>query len=101
MKVVTAKEMRELDRRASVEYGISSLILMENAGAGAVREIERSFPRLRRSRVAVVCGKGNNGGDGLVVARPSAAIVPACAAAFRVSVAASTPSRSKRTALEG
>ncbi len=69
MKVVTAKEMRELDRRASVEYGISSLILMENAGAGAVREIERSFPRLRRSRVAVVCGKGNNGGDGLVVAR--------------------------------
>jgi ADP-dependent NAD(P)H-hydrate dehydratase / NAD(P)H-hydrate epimerase len=69
MKVVTAKEMQELDRRAEAEYGISSLILMENAGAGAVREMERHFPALYRSRVAVVCGKGNNGGDGLVVAR--------------------------------
>ncbi|MFQ5656941.1 MAG: NAD(P)H-hydrate dehydratase, partial [Candidatus Methylomirabilales bacterium] len=64
-----AKEMRELDRRAEAEYGIPSLILMENAGAGAVREMERYFPRLNQSRVAVVCGKGNNGGDGLVVAR--------------------------------
>lgn len=69
MKVVTAKEMRELDRRAEAEYGIPSLMLMENAGAGAVREMERYFPRLYRSRVAVLCGKGNNGGDGLVVAR--------------------------------
>ena len=69
MKVVTAKEMQELDRRAGAEYGVSSLILMENAGAGAVREMDRFFPRLYRSRVVVVCGKGNNGGDGLVVAR--------------------------------
>lgn len=69
MKVVTAKEMQEMDRRAEAEYGVSSLILMENAGAGAVREMERSFPRLHRSRVVVVCGKGNNGGDGFVVAR--------------------------------
>ncbi len=69
MKVVTAKEMHELDRRAEAEYGVSSLILMENAGAGAVREMERYFPDVDRSRVTVVCGKGNNGGDGLVVAR--------------------------------
>lgn len=69
MKVVTAKEMQELDRRAEAEYGVSSLILMENAGAGAVREMERYFPALYRSRIAVVCGKGNNGGDGFVVAR--------------------------------
>src|SRR3972149_2137069 len=69
MKVVTAKEIQELDRRAEAEYGISSLILMENAGAGAVRAMEQHFPRLYRSRVVVVCGKGNNGGDGLVVAR--------------------------------
>ncbi len=69
MKVVTAKEMQELDHRAEAEYGVSSLILMENAGAGAVREMERYFPRLYRSRVSVVCGKGNNGGDGFVVAR--------------------------------
>src|SRR3989337_3855343 len=69
MKVVTSKEIQELDRRAEAEYGISSLILMENAGAGAVRAMEQHFPRLYRSRVVVVCGKGNNGGDGLVVAR--------------------------------
>ena len=69
MKVVTAKEMQDLDRRAAAEYGVSSLILMENAGAGSVREMERYYPGLYRSRVAVVCGKGNNGGDGLVVAR--------------------------------
>ncbi|MGH7381589.1 MAG: NAD(P)H-hydrate dehydratase [Candidatus Methylomirabilales bacterium] len=69
MKVVTAKEIQELDRRAEAEYGISSRILMENAGTGAVRVMEQHFPRLYRSRVVVVCGKGNNGGDGLVVAR--------------------------------
>ncbi|MFQ5802465.1 MAG: NAD(P)H-hydrate dehydratase [Candidatus Methylomirabilales bacterium] len=69
MKVVTAKEMQELDRRAAAEYGVASLILMENAGAGSVREMAQYFPGIYRSRVAVVCGKGNNGGDGLVVAR--------------------------------
>ncbi len=69
MKVVTASQMRELDRRATEEFCIPSLLLMENAGLQAVLEMERSFPRLRRARVAVVCGKGNNGGDGLVVAR--------------------------------
>ena len=69
MKVVTASQMRELDRRATEEFGIPSLLLMENAGLQAVLEMERSFPRLRTSRVAVVCGKGNNGGDGLVAAR--------------------------------
>lgn len=69
MKVVTASQMRELDRRATEEFGIPSLLLMENAGLQAVLEMERSFPRLRPSRVAIVCGRGNNGGDGFVVAR--------------------------------
>ena len=69
MKVVTASQMRELDRRATEEFGIPSLLLMENAGLQAVLEMERSFPRLRTSRVAIVCGRGNNGGDGFVVAR--------------------------------
>jgi len=69
MKVVTASQMRDLDRRATEEFGIPSLLLMENAGLQAVLEMERSFPRLLTGRVAVVCGKGNNGGDGLVVAR--------------------------------
>jgi len=69
MKVVTASQMRELDRRATEEFGIPSLLLMENAGLQAVLEMERSFPRLASRRVALLCGKGNNGGDGLVVAR--------------------------------
>ena len=67
MKVVTAKEMRELDRRTAEGFGIPTLILMENAGLQAALEILRFFPAL--SKVAVVCGKGNNGGDGFVVTR--------------------------------
>ena len=69
LKVVTAKEMQELDRRASAEYGIPSLLLMENAGAETVREMAGFFPGLLRSRVVILCGRGNNGGDGFVVAR--------------------------------
>ncbi len=69
IKVVTAKEMQELDRRAVAEYGIPSLLLMENAGVGTVQEMLAAFPTLPRSRVAVLCGRGNNGGDGYVTAR--------------------------------
>lgn len=69
ISVVTASQMRQLDRRATEEYGIPSLLLMENAGIRAVIELEHAFPHLTRYRVAVVCGKGNNGGDGFVVAR--------------------------------
>jgi NAD(P)H-hydrate epimerase len=69
IKVVTAKEMQELDRRASAEYGIPSLVLMENAGSETARELLAAFPNLRRSRVVILCGRGNNGGDGFVVAR--------------------------------
>ncbi len=69
MKVVTAREMREIDRRCTDEFGIPSLLLMELAGLGVVREMERAFPEVGRRRVAVLCGKGNNGGDGFVIAR--------------------------------
>ena len=69
IKVVTAQEMQNLDRRATAEYGIPSLVLMENAGSGATREMLATFPALLRSRVAILCGRGNNGGDGFVVAR--------------------------------
>src|SRR5574337_10828 len=69
VNIVTASQMRELDRRATEEYGIPSLLLMENAGLQAVLELERAFPRLTQCRVAIVCGKGNNGGDGFVAAR--------------------------------
>jgi NAD(P)H-hydrate epimerase len=58
--------MRAVDRWAIEQRGIPSLELMEQAGAGVARAVERTAPR---GPVAVVCGKGNNGGDGLVVAR--------------------------------
>jgi NAD(P)H-hydrate epimerase len=61
--------MQELDRRAADECGIPSLLLMENAGAETVRELLATFPEASRSRVLVLCGRGNNGGDGFVIAR--------------------------------
>ncbi len=61
--------MQDLDRRAAGECGIPSLLLMENAGAETVRELLAAFPNASRSRVVVLCGRGNNGGDGFVVAR--------------------------------
>jgi hydroxyethylthiazole kinase-like uncharacterized protein yjeF len=65
---VTASEMRELDRRAIQDLGIPSLVLMENAGRTTYQILRREFPDLR-GEVAVVAGRGNNGGDGFVVAR--------------------------------
>src|SRR5574337_1331956 len=69
VNIVTARQMRELDRRATEEYGIPSLLLMENAGLQATFELERLFPGLVHRRVVIVSGKGNNGGDGCVMAR--------------------------------
>ena len=68
MKLVTASEMRELDRRAIQDLGIPSLVLMENAGRTTYRILRREFPA-PPGEVAVVAGRGNNGGDGFVVAR--------------------------------
>jgi NAD(P)H-hydrate epimerase len=59
--------MREIDRKASEVYGIPSLELMENAGKAVAEKVHRYYPEAER--VAVFCGKGNNGGDGLVAAR--------------------------------
>lgn len=68
--VFTAEEMRRLDARAVTELGIPGAVLMENAGRNAAHAIlERLGRRARGARVAVVCGKGGNGGDGFVVAR--------------------------------
>lgn len=61
--------MREIDRRTSEEFGVPSLELMENAGKGVAEFLRGRIPDLSRKRVVIVCGKGNNGGDGLVVAR--------------------------------
>ena len=68
MKLVTASMMRELDRRAIQDLGIPSLVLMENAGRTTYQILRREFPDLQ-GEVAVVAGRGNNGGDGSVVAR--------------------------------
>ena len=66
-KVVTAEMMRELDRKAIEDHGIPGVVLMENAGRGAFEVIREEFQPLRR--VSIFCGKGNNGGDGFVIAR--------------------------------
>jgi NAD(P)H-hydrate epimerase len=69
IRVATAEEMRRADRRATERFGVPSLLLMENAGRGVADAIERAFGPVRGRRVVVACGKGNNGGDGFVVAR--------------------------------
>jgi ADP-dependent NAD(P)H-hydrate dehydratase / NAD(P)H-hydrate epimerase len=71
--VFTADEMRRVDQRAIRELGIPGATLMENAGRGAAEVIQAALSDLglprRGVRVAIVCGKGGNGGDGFVVAR--------------------------------
>jgi len=67
MKVVTASEMREIDRITIEEIGISSMVLMERAGLSVVRRIKDRFSP--EQSVTVLAGGGNNGGDGLVIAR--------------------------------
>jgi hydroxyethylthiazole kinase-like uncharacterized protein yjeF len=69
MRILTAAQMREADRFTIEEIGIPSLVLMENAGRQVVAAIEAGFEEQLSGRVAVVCGRGNNGGDGFVVAR--------------------------------
>jgi NAD(P)H-hydrate epimerase len=68
MKVLTAAQMREVDRR-TIEMGIPGMVLMENAGTSVVEFLAQNFSPLANHRIVVFCGKGNNGGDGLVVAR--------------------------------
>ncbi len=67
MKITTAAEMREIDRVTTAQYGVPALRLMENAGSGVAHFVLERYPLA--PRVTVVCGKGNNGGDGFVVAR--------------------------------
>lgn len=69
MKIVTSAEMREVDRAAIEELGIPGVVLMENAGQRIYRAIKFRFPEIADERVVIAAGKGNNGGDGLVVAR--------------------------------
>jgi ADP-dependent NAD(P)H-hydrate dehydratase / NAD(P)H-hydrate epimerase len=69
MRVLNTQQMREADRRTIDEIGIPSIVLMENAGRQAVAAMEAAFEGLSNSHVGVLCGRGNNGGDGFVVAR--------------------------------
>ncbi len=69
MHLVTADEMREMDRQTIESFGLPGRVLMENAGRGAARVLMKKFPDLSSIRVAIASGRGNNGGDGFVIAR--------------------------------
>ncbi|HHV94678.1 MAG TPA: NAD(P)H-hydrate dehydratase [Firmicutes bacterium] len=69
MKLLTAAEMRAVDSRVVREIGIPSLILMENAGRQVAGVAAAFLQRTAGRKVSIICGRGNNGGDGLVAAR--------------------------------
>jgi len=69
MKIVTAEQMQTLDRKAIETYHIPGIVLMENAGRGATEVLWSTYPDLPNRRIAILAGKGNNGGDGFVIAR--------------------------------
>lgn len=74
MKLATPEQMREMDRIAIEERGVPGIVLMENAGAAVAREAFRLLELTGSRRVHVLCGPGNNGGDGFVAARHLAAL---------------------------
>jgi NAD(P)H-hydrate epimerase len=69
MRVLTATQMREADRRTIEDVGLPSMVLMENAGRQVVTAIDATFDDADQLQYAILCGKGNNGGDGFVIAR--------------------------------
>ena len=75
-RVLSAAEMREADRVTIEDRGVPGLVLMENAAMAVVRELRRLVPGLGGEKVLVLCGKGNNGGDGLAIARQLLLLYP-------------------------
>jgi len=69
MRILTAQQMQRIDRLSTERYGVPSLTLMENAGRGVVEFLAERFAPLENHRILILCGRGNNGGDGMVVAR--------------------------------
>src|SRR5215510_5388648 len=69
MKILTAEQIRNIDHLSITQFGIPGVILMENAGMRVVEVLEDHFENLEELTIAILCGKGNNGGDGFVVAR--------------------------------
>ena len=74
MKILTSREMKGIDRATIEDFGIPGAVLMENAGLQVMKALKAGFPRLRDEKIVIAAGKGNNGGDGLVVARHLAAL---------------------------
>lgn len=69
MKILTAKQINQVDQLTSKEHGIPSSLLMENAGLHLYKTLEEYFENLDSCLITILCGKGNNGGDGIVLAR--------------------------------
>ncbi len=69
MYLVSASEMRTMDRQTIEDFGLPGRLLMENAGRGATRFLIESFPDIAQYKVGIIAGRGNNGGDGFVIAR--------------------------------
>ncbi|MFH1860511.1 MAG: NAD(P)H-hydrate dehydratase [bacterium] len=69
MKVVTREQMQEIDQDTPLKYGLPGSILMENAGIQVFLSIKEYLRQVEGVKIAVLCGKGNNGGDGFVIAR--------------------------------
>jgi hydroxyethylthiazole kinase-like uncharacterized protein yjeF len=69
MRILNSAQMRETDRRCTGDIGIASIVLMENAGRQVVAAMEAMFSDLGSRKIVVLCGRGNNGGDGFVIAR--------------------------------
>ena len=69
MLLVTANQMQDMDKKTIESFGIPGLVLMENAGRGAVDFLLKKFKNIKAKKIAVIAGRGNNGGDGFVIAR--------------------------------
>lgn len=69
MEIFTGEQMRRVEQRAIHQFGVPSLTLMERAGEAVAEALRRDYPDLAERGALIICGKGNNGGDGLVAAR--------------------------------
>jgi hydroxyethylthiazole kinase-like uncharacterized protein yjeF len=77
MNIVTSEQMKNIDRRTTDRFGIPSIVLMENAALAVVDALFEHYPRCEKA--AIFCGVGQNGGDGLAIARhlENRGVVPA------------------------
>jgi NAD(P)H-hydrate epimerase len=69
MYLVTASEMQEMDRQTIESFGVPGMVLMENAGRGATQILFEQFKGITNKKIGIIAGRGNNGGDGFVIAR--------------------------------